>query len=50
VVIVLLGVYGGEAVIKHWQLGPRAALSLGWLIGMAFSLAMFVLAKAMEAA
>jgi hypothetical protein len=48
--ITLFGIYGGEAVIKHLSLGPRAALSLGWLMGMAFILAMYVLANVMEAA
>jgi hypothetical protein len=44
IIVTLAGIFGGEALVERFQLGPRSCLALGWLMGMTFVLATVIVA------
>jgi hypothetical protein len=49
VFLTILGIFGGEAVAYRLKLGPLSILSLGWMLGMIFTMGITIAAKLMGA-
>jgi ABC-type Mn2+/Zn2+ transport system permease subunit len=42
-VVTLIGAFAGEWLVERWDLGPKGAISLGWMMGMAFGVVVFAI-------
>jgi ABC-type Mn2+/Zn2+ transport system permease subunit len=42
-IVTLFGAFVGEWIVERCDLGPKGAISLGWMMGMAFGVVVFAI-------